>query len=54
MKKCEELLDIINIINELNKVTVNFNRAIFEQIDNDTTHMLRKSRKEVEGEINEM
>ena len=44
-KKCEVMLDVINIENELNGVNVNYNRAKIEQTDKDITYVLRKSRK---------
>ena len=51
VKKFAEFLDIINVENELNEVSVNFNGAKIEQIHNDINCVMRKSRNEVEGPI---
>ena len=45
------MLDIVNIEKELQEVNYNFNRTKIEQLDVDTTHVPRKSRKHMEGKI---
>ena len=47
-KKCEDVLDILNMQNKLNKVSVNFNRRKMEHVDEDMTYVLRKARKDGE------
>ena len=49
VKKCEELLDVFNIENELNEVNEQFDGAKIEQIDKDITCIMRNARKKVEG-----
>ena len=54
VKKCEELLDFINVENELNEVNVNFNREKIEQTHKDVTCALSKATEEVEGPMIEI
>ena len=50
-EKSDQMLDSINVEKELHELNYNFSRAKIEQLDVDTTHVLRKLRKHVEGRI---